>query len=97
MIGVSSTKSARSSNSQSVVQFSVKLAPKAEPGMVKRLSSFPGVEKVVQTFPGEHDPELSRLYLLKLKSARAKVAMKELRKHPGIEFVEETPARKLIW
>jgi hypothetical protein len=94
---VSSVKSARSSVAQPVVHFNVKLAPNAGPKTVKHLLAFPGVEKVVQTFPHEHDPELSRLYVLKLKPSRARVAMKKLRKHPGIEYVEQSAPRKLIW
>jgi hypothetical protein len=94
---VSSVKSARSSVPQPVVQFNVKLARNAGPKTAKHLSSFPGVKKVVQTFPDEHDPELSRLYVLKLNPSRAKEAMKKLKEHPGIEYVEESAPRKLIW
>jgi hypothetical protein len=94
---VSRVKSAQPSVPQPVIDFNVKLAPKAGREMVKHLSSFPGVTKVVQTFPGEHDPELSRLYVLKLNPSRAKAAVKKLRKHPGIEYVEASAPRKLIW
>lgn len=80
------------------VQFNVKLTPGADrSGTIKSLSDFPGVEKVVQTFPKERDPELSRLYVLKLKSSQAKSALRHLQNHPGIEYVEGVAPRKLIW
>jgi len=94
---VSGTKAVRSSASKPAVQLNVKLTPKAGRGTAKILSALPGVQKVVQTFPDERDPELSRFYLVKLKPSSAKVALQKLRKHPDIEYVEETAPRKLIW
>jgi hypothetical protein len=82
---------------EGAVQLTVKLGAKADAGTIKSLSAFPGVQDVIQTFPEERDPELSRLYVVKLKPSRAKVALQKLRKHPGIEYVEESAPRKLIW
>lgn len=80
------------------LQFNVKLTEQADRSdAVEGISGFPGVEEVVQTFPEEHDPELSRLYLVKLKPSRAKSALEKLQKHPAVEFVEGVAPRKLIW
>ena len=80
------------------VQVNVKLTPKADPsGTVKLLSALPGVKNVEQTLPGESDPELSRLYILKLDPSKADSAMKQIQKHKGVEYVEGAAPRKLIW
>lgn len=80
------------------VQVNVKLTPKADPsGTVKLLSALPGVDEVTQTLPGESDPELARLYILKLNPSQANSAVKDIRKHPGVEYVEGAAKRKLIW
>jgi hypothetical protein len=95
-MGVAKAKPAAAATSP--VQCNVKLASGADrSGTIKSLSAFPGVEKVVQTFPKERDPELSRLYVLKLKPSQAKSALRQLQKHPGIEYVEGATPRKLIW
>lgn len=93
-MGTAKTRSAKSVP----VQVNVKLTRKADPsGTVKGLSALAGVEDVSQTLPGETDPELSRLYILKLDPSQADSAFQEIKKHPGVEYVEGTAPRKLIW
>jgi hypothetical protein len=75
----------------------LKLASQANGETVKKLSSVPGVEHLVQTFPHEQDPELSRLYVVKLNPSRANIALQKLRDNPDIEYVEQAAPRKLIW
>lgn len=82
----------------SSVQVNVKLTQKADrSGTVKMLSALPGVEHVEQTLPGESDPELSRLYVLKLNPSKADSAMEQIQKHKDVEYVEGAAPRKLIW
>lgn len=90
-------KTSRSAAEPDALHVNFKLAPQAKGEAVKKLSSVPGVENVVQTFPHEEDPELSRLYVAKLDPSRAKIAMQEMRDNPDIEYVEQPAPRKLIW
>jgi hypothetical protein len=98
MITMGVAKAKPAASGRLPIQLNVKLTPGADrSGTIKSLSAFPGVEQVVQTFPKESDPELSRLYVLKLKPSQAKSALRQLQNHPDIEYVEGAAPRKLIW
>jgi hypothetical protein len=92
------TKPRSAKTARNAVQVNVKLRSKADAsGTVKLLSALPGVKKIEQTLPGESDPELSRLYILKLDPSKADSAMQQIQKHTGVEYVEGAAPRKLIW
>ena len=63
----------------------------------KILADTPGLKSVIQTFPDEEDDELSRLDIVEVEPAEAKLALKKLNENPAIESAEPTAKRKLIW
>lgn len=62
----------------------------------KRLSITPGVEDVIETFPGETDEELASLYSLKVCSGRVGEVIAQLQRDAAVDFVETAAPRKLI-
>jgi hypothetical protein len=62
----------------------------------KRLTTTPGVQDVIQTFPQETDEELSSMLLLKVQPSRLQQVVKQLRRDSAIDYVEPAPVRKLI-
>ena len=63
---------------------------------VKRLAVTPGVDDVIQTFPGESDEELASLYLFKVQPSRLGEVVARLRHDAAIDYVEAAPPRRLI-
>jgi hypothetical protein len=83
---------------QAPIRLNVKLASRvAEETPEKLLAGTPGLKSVIQTFPGEKDEELSRLFIVEVEPLAAASALKQLKENPAIEFAETTAKRKLIW
>lgn len=78
------------------VVVNVKLIPGRARGSPQQMFSTPGVVEFEQTFPGESDEELSTLYVLRVARPQLQSVIRSLRGTPGVEYVEEAPARKLI-
>jgi hypothetical protein len=86
------------SEAQSPIRLNVKLASRVnEKTLEKVLASTPGLKSVLQTFPDEKDEELSRLFIIEVEPAAAKLALRQLNENPAIESAEPTAKRKLIW
>ena len=87
-----------SQQTQAVVRLNVKLARAVNPSRAEEaFRSIPGLSSVIQTFPGESDEELSRMYVLEVEPDALKPALRHLRDNPDVEHVEQTAKRKLIW
>ena len=83
---------------QSPIRLNVKLASRVnEKTLEKVLAGTPGLKSVLQTFPDEKDEELSRLFIIEVEPAAAKLALRQLNENPAIESAEPTAKRKLIW
>ena len=83
---------------QRPIRLNVKLASQAnEDKPEKVLADTPGLKSVTQTFPDEEDEELSRLFIIEVEPAAAKLALEKLHENPAIEYAEPTAQRKLIW
>jgi hypothetical protein len=81
-----------------IAQINVKLQPRArQERAVKSLSGIPGVRDVIQLFPDETDPELSRLCVVEIDDSAINSALEEIRHLPDVEYVEAPARRKLIW
>jgi len=63
---------------------------------VARLLRIPGVVSVERLFPGETDPELSRLYIVETNPLLAEQVLTVLRQDSDVEYAETSPKRKLI-
>ena len=80
------------------VRVNVKVAPGPDRHRaIDILSRAPGVRNVIQTFPGEADEELTRLYLLEVDSASLNSVLEQLRHSPDVEYAEVASPWKLIW
>lgn len=79
------------------LRVNVKLTGDSDPDRSRGLlSRLRGVQSVIQTFPGETDQELKRLFVLEIDASDLESALKELRRCPEVEYVEKAPLRKLI-
>jgi hypothetical protein len=89
---------ATKTETQSPIRLNVKLASQVnEETPAKILADTPGLKSVIRTFPDEKDDELSRLFIVEVEPAAAKLALKNLKENPAIEYAEPTAKRKLIW
>ena len=80
-----------------LARLNVKLSPGADLTEARRrLSRNPGVERVIQTFPDENDPELGSLYLLEVEPTHVQEVLQRLRGDSSVDYVEQAPVRKLI-
>jgi hypothetical protein len=93
---VKAIKAARKQTA-SPLRVNVKVTGDSDPGWCRdNLSRLRGVQSVIQTFPGELDEELKRLFVLEIEPSEVDSALKELRRRHEIEYAEAAPRRKLI-
>ena len=82
---------------QRPIRLNVKFAPQVSEKKPERvLADTPGLKSVIQTFPGEEDEELSRLFIIEVEPSEAKLALEKLQENPAIEYAELTAKRRLI-
>jgi hypothetical protein len=91
-------KASEQEKGSSIARINVKLKPTARQGRaIKSLSVIPGVKDVIQLFPDESDPELSRLCVVEIDHSDIASALEDIGQLPDVEHVEKPARRKLIW
>jgi hypothetical protein len=87
---------ANEEKSSSAARLNVKLAPEINPHETHHmLASTPGVISITQTFPGEKDEELCRMFVIEVDKAKCGDALKILQENPAVEYAEHTARRKV--
>lgn len=85
------------SQPKDLVAVNVMVSPaECSPEAIKTALSAPGVVEVEQTFPGERDEELSRLYVIKVRRDDVEDVVERLRRSAAVEYAEPVPLRRLI-